>query len=79
MEMTDEIRKRKIKTVRTIIEDNNLSYVWLIARLRDEGITTCKPTMSGIMSMSVRGPKMDKILVKSEEICKRYEQKMGVQ
>lgn len=78
MEMTDEIRKRKIKTVKTIIEDNHLSYVWLIARLRDEGLTTCRQTMSGIMAMTVRGPKMDEILAKSEEICKRYQEKMGV-
>lgn len=76
--MTDEIRKRKIKTVKAIIEDNHLSYVWLIARLRDEGLTTCRQTMSGIMAMTVRGPKMDEILVKSEEICKRYQKKMGV-
>lgn len=75
--MTEEIRNQKIKFVRETIEQQSLSYVWLIARLREEGIDTCKATLSSVLSKTVRGPKMDQILETSERICKRYTKKFA--
>lgn len=73
--MTDEARKKKIKLVRETIEGENLSYVWLIARLRDAGVNTCKATLSSVLAQTVSGPKMDIVLETSEQICKNYRKK----
>lgn len=73
--MTEEARTQKIRFVRETIDQQSLSYVWLVARLREEGVETCKATLSSVLAQTVRGPKMDTILETSERICKKYRKK----
>lgn len=70
--MTIDERKEKIKFIKGTIEGESLSYVWLIARLRERGIETCKSTLSSVLSQSVSGPKAERILSESEMICHKY-------
>ena len=62
----DEIRNRLAK--------NRLSFVWLIAQLEKRGVVTEKTEMSGAISGSRKGPKVDLIIRESIAVLDEYEQ-----
>lgn len=61
----DEIRIRLAR--------NRLSFVWLISQLNKRGICTDKSEMSGAISGSRKGPKVDLIIRESTSILDEYE------
>lgn len=73
--MTEEARKSNIKFIREAIKDEHLTQVWLINQLELRGIRTQRPTMTSILSGVERGPKTDKIILKSVEILNDYRKK----
>lgn len=63
---------KKIGAIRATIENEKLTYVWLIRQLEKEGCTTCKETMSLVMSGYSLGKKARELIDRSYLICQRY-------
>lgn len=71
--LTAQERKELAAAIRAKIERFQLTYVWLISRLSDEGLLTDKHELSATLSCSRIGPKADKILRLSLSILDTYE------
>lgn len=63
--------------IRTRLRAYTLTYVWLIKRLEERGLYTTRPEMSGIVSGTRTGPKVDTILQASLELLDEYAERMG--
>ena len=61
----EEIRER--------LSRNKLSFVWLINQLEKRGVMTDKTEMSGAISGSRKGPKVDLIIRESIAALDEYE------
>lgn len=55
------------------LQDNNLTYVWLINVLSLSGVNTDKSEMSSVIHGTRSGEKADSIIRKSHEILDKYE------
>lgn len=56
------------------IRDNNLSFVWLISILKNNGIQTDKSEMSSAAKGTISGKKANDIVEKSHQILDKYEE-----
>lgn len=59
--------------VRVLLQKHQLTNVWLINRLEEQGVITDKTELSSSLSGTRRGNKVDRILNTSIEILDRYE------
>lgn len=64
--------------IRFMLLRNNLTQTWLINRLEMAGISTDKTEMSSALGGRRKGAKVEKIIQKSLEILREYEEKMAV-
>jgi hypothetical protein len=64
--------------IRFMLLRNSLTQTWLINRLEMAGISTDKTEMSSALSGRRKGAKVEKIIQKSLEILREYEEKMAV-
>ncbi len=71
--LTAQERKELAAAIRAKVEQFQLTYVWLVSRLSDEGLLTDKHEMSATLSGSRIGPKADEILRQSLGILTIYE------
>lgn len=71
--LTAQERKELAAAIRAKIKQYQLTYVWLVSRLSDEGLLTDKFEMSSVLSGTRIGPKADNILRLSLNILDTYE------
>jgi len=71
------LRQEKIQ-IRLMLMRNSLTYTWLINRLEEVGIRVDKTELSSVLAGRRKGPKAEKLITKSLEILRDYEEKMGV-
>lgn len=64
--------------VRTLLDRNTLTNVWLINRLEEHGICTEKTELSSVLRGVRKGAKAENIIKTSLEILEDYEKRMGV-
>lgn len=67
----------KKKVIRRKLDDNNLTRVWLINRLAEEGIMTDRSEFSCILNGARSGPKPDAVIAASLRILEKYEKSMA--
>lgn len=61
------------KSLRDRLQDNNLTFVWLIGILQKQGFNVDKSEMSSAVKGTISGKKADTIIEKSHEILDQYE------
>lgn len=71
-------RRELIELVRGKVERNRLTYVWLIARLTEQGVRLDKYEMSAILGAVRLGAKANEVLRRSADILSDYERLMCV-
>lgn len=64
--------------IRFMLMRNSLTQTWLINMLEKAGVHTDKTELSSILAGRRKGPKVEIVIIKSLEILRDYEEKMGV-
>lgn len=72
-DLTLDERRKLIDRVKTVVQQHNLTYTWLIARLADVGLLTDKYEVSATVNGTRLGAKADEILRRSVDILAEYE------
>lgn len=61
--------------LRSRLQENNLTYTWLINVLKLRGLEVDKTTLSSAVNGTITGPRVAKILDNSHQVLDEYEQK----
>lgn len=61
------------QSLRTRIQDNHLSYSWLINMMKLKGYEVDKSTLSSAVNGTITGDRVTKILTLAHEIVDEYE------
>lgn len=61
------------KNLRDRLQDNNLTFVWLINILRQNGYSVDKSEMSSAVNGTISGKKAETIIEKSHLIMDKYD------
>ena len=59
--------------IRSRLKKNNLTHVWLINRLQENGIVTDKSELSSVFAGTRNGMKVDAILKTTNDLLDKYE------
>ena len=78
MRLSTEQKKNMAAEIRAKVGRFQLTYVWLINRLADEGLLTDKHELSSVLAGTRAGAKAEEILRKSVEILLDYETRMSM-
>ena len=62
--------------VKTMLDRNSLTQVWLINRLSERGVRTEKTEFSSVLRGTRKGFKAERIVAVSLEILEHYEKQM---
>lgn len=75
--MTPNLREQTMQKVRGCIEDNRLTYAWLLHQLSKRGIYVAASTFSCMLSGYITTARADAILAEAVKICDRYTAAFG--
>ena len=62
------------QSLRVRLQDNHLSYAWLINMMSMQGFSVDKTTVSSAVNGTITGDRVSKIIILVHEILDRYEE-----